>query len=227
MSTDLLLSSGYISFGRQTGFLRAVEEAGLDVGAVQGTSSGALCGAMWCAGHDAAAILAELTAQAPLFSLRPRVRFWRGAFGLDGMIRSLRDSLPATFEELDRPFAVGVMTPEGEHRLIRSGPLPEAVAASCAIPRLFRPVVIDGQPYQDGGFVKRVGLEAWRDWRPGQRAFIHRVAQSNTQAVPESLGDWPVVETPRSGARLWSFGDVERRYEEARELTHARLALGL
>lgn len=224
MKTDLLLSSGYVSFGRQTGFLRAVEDAGLEVEAVQGTSSGALCGSMWCAGHDAEAVFAEVTRRVPLWSVRPKLRVWDGLFSLSGMVRDLRRLLPPTFEELDRPFAVGVMTLSGQHRLLRSGPLPEAVAASCAIPRLFAPVRVEGVPLADGGFVKRVGLEAWQRWRPGRRAFIHRVAQSNTQAVPEDLSGWPVVESGRSGARLWSYGDVRARFEETRQLTTLAVA---
>ena len=36
------------------------------------------------------------------------------------------------------------MSKEGEYRLIDSGPLPEAVAASAAIPFIFNPVNIPG-----------------------------------------------------------------------------------
>ena len=63
---DLLLSSGFLAFGRQAGFLAAVEEVGLEVGAVQGTSSGALAGSLWAAGVPAAEIFVELTARSPL-----------------------------------------------------------------------------------------------------------------------------------------------------------------
>jgi len=41
-------------------------------------------------------------------------------------------------------LAVGVVSKEGEYRLIDSGPLPEAVAASAAIPFIFNPVNIPG-----------------------------------------------------------------------------------
>ena len=42
-------------------------------------------------------------------------------------------------------FAVGVVSKEGDYRLIDSGPLPEAVAASAAIPWIFNPVNIPGK----------------------------------------------------------------------------------
>lgn len=77
--------------------------------------------------------------------------------------------------------------------------LATAVAASCAIPGYFRPVVINGEAYVDGGvhsgtnadLVSRLGLgllivsspmsaspaalaESWRRWDLGARAFFHR-----------------------------------------------------
>ena len=41
-------------------------------------------------------------------------------------------------------FAVGVVSKDGQYRLIDSGALPEAVAASAAIPFVFEPVNIPG-----------------------------------------------------------------------------------
>jgi predicted acylesterase/phospholipase RssA len=41
-------------------------------------------------------------------------------------------------------FAVGVVCKDGRYRLIDSGPLPEAVAASAAIPFVFAPVHVPG-----------------------------------------------------------------------------------
>ena len=52
--------------------------------------------------------------------------------------------LPETFEELKRPFAVGVVGADGVHRVVSSGMLPAAVAASAAIPCIFTPVSIPG-----------------------------------------------------------------------------------
>ena len=43
---DLVLSSGFLAFARQAGFLEAVEQLGLAVDGVCGTSSGALAGAL-------------------------------------------------------------------------------------------------------------------------------------------------------------------------------------
>ena len=45
-------------------------------------------------------------------------------------------------------FAVGVVSKNGEYRLIDSGALPEAVAASAAIPFVFEPVDVPGQAFK-------------------------------------------------------------------------------
>lgn len=223
MSWDLLLSSGYLAFARQAGFLRAVEEAGLQVDAVVGTSSGALAGALWCAGLDATAVLAELTGRAPLWDLRPSPAPWEGLFTTQAAARRLARLVPERIEQLARPFAVGLMRADGGHHLLTSGPLVPALLASAAVPRLIRPVPVDGVPYRDGGFTDRLGTTAWRSWRPGRAGLAHLVDRSS--GAPEGeLEGLVVVRTPRSQARLWDLGPVQAQFAEARALTHAVLA---
>ena len=220
MTVDLLLSSGFLAFGRQAGFLQAVEERGLTVEAIVGTSSGALAGSLWAAGWSAQDLFQALTERLPLASVRPSATPWRGLLSMRAVIADLERRVPARFEDLERPFAVGVMTPDGGHRLIQSGPLAPAVAASCAIPRLFSPVPIDGVLCADGGFTDRIGARAWRAWRGERKAVVHMVDRSGGSDADPGVDGLVVVRTPRSFARLWDLGDVEARFEEARRLTH-------
>lgn len=213
--TDLVLSSGYLAFAAQAGFLAAVEDAGLEVGGVCGTSSGALAGALWVAGLPAERVLEELTSTRPLRRVLPSARPWRGLLSMGPVIRQLRSLLPATFEELPRPFAVGVCAGR-EHRLVRSGPLPEAVAASCAVPGLFAPVELDLGPCSDGGFRDRTALTAWRAARGEVPVLLHLVDRSAGAAVDDDLTGVHVVRSPRSGASLWSLGDVRARFDATR-----------
>lgn len=77
--------------------------------------------------------------------LRPNLQPWKGGvLSLDPTVERLRQLLPATFEELPIPLAVGVVDKTGKHSLVRSGPLPEAVAASAAIPMIFAAVDVPG-----------------------------------------------------------------------------------
>lgn len=218
---DLVLSSGFLAFARQAGFLKAIEECEVPVGGVVGTSSGALAGSLWLAGMDADALAVELSRDRPLARCTPHWRPWRGLFTMRGVIDRLSQLMPATFEDLGRPFGVGVMTPGGGHKLITTGPLPQAVAASMAIPRLFEPVVLDGVACADGAFVDRTAHVAWEAHRGGVDTIVHLVESSGKTNPVGPLGDRPVVRTPRSGAQLWSLGDFRGQLEEARQAAHA------
>lgn len=95
----------------------------------------------WCA-LQVASFLSE---QAPIQLLQPCFEPWRGGLlSLDGVVARLSELLPPTFEELQRDFAVGVVTADGEHVLVDQGPLPQAVAASAAIPFIFSSVDVPG-----------------------------------------------------------------------------------
>jgi len=218
---DLVLSSGFLAFSRHLGFLKAIENSNIKATAVCGTSSGALCASLWAAGMSADNAATLLSERRPSSYLRPRWAFWQGAFSTGPMVELLRQYLPGTFDELPLPFAVGVRNQAGQHELITSGDLPLAVAASCAVPGLFAPVEIAGQKYQDGGTVDRFGLEGWRDQRGERPTLLHCVERSLGKKNPIAFDDVVVVNTPRSGAKLWSLGDFDGQYEEAVSLTQA------
>jgi len=220
---DLVLSSGFLAFARHCGFLRAVEESGVAVDGICGTSSGALVGALWAAGIPAAQIAERLSSRRPFTLLQPTLTPWRGLFSLRRLIALLDDWLPPTFADLEHPLAVGVMSAQGRGSLLSAGSLPQAVAASCAVPYLFAPVEVDGTRYQDGGAVDRLGLEPWLQMRGGAQQLIHLVERSAgaDTSVPSAVS---VVKTPRSGAGFWSLGDFPAQLEEARQLTQEALA---
>lgn len=216
-SVDLVLSSGFLAFAHHAGFLQAVEDAGLSVGGVMGTSAGALTGALYAAGHSPAAVARELSAVPPIRYLRPAWP-WRGVASLAGVVDRLRDLLPPTFEDLPTEFCVGVVAADGRHVLLDSGPLPEAVAASAAIPGLFAPLAIAGAPhpgpFRDGGVVDRTGLRAWRARRASQAASAARRGVSPSPRLPplstSSTGRPPSPATMtwrgRGSGACWSCG---------------------
>ncbi len=216
MGVDLVLSSGFLAFAAQAGFLAAVEDLGLDVDGVCGTSSGALAGALWSAGMPAETLFEELCQRAPLSWVQPHLRVWQGLFRLDPVLRRLAADLPARFEELPHAFGAGVAA-GGHAHLLTSGPLVEAVAASCAVPWLFTPVVVDGRRFVDGGAVDRTMLTHWRAHRPGRTVVLHLLDPSHGASRPEDGAGDVVVRSPPSGAKLWSLGEARPRFEAARD----------
>ncbi len=220
---DLILSSGFLAFGRQCGFLDAVEDAvkegTFSVDGICGTSSGAMVGALWAAGWPAHRIADELGGAPPMRWMKMSWTPWRGLFGMDRVISHLGRLLPDRIEDLSVPFGVGVVGPDGKATLLTEGPLAAAVAASCAMPIVFAPVQLPGGPHHDGGAVDRIGLDAWRAWRGIRPTIVHLVQRS---AGPESAPlpeDVRVVHSERSRASFFSLGDLYGQLEETRAAT--------
>ena len=225
---DIVLSSGFLCFSRHCGFLDALQQSQLSVAAYVGTSSGALAASMAAAGADADAVAEELARTRPLASCRPSATPWRGAFSTRALRKRISRVLPATFEELGKPLGVGVYDREtGEPRLVTSGDLPRAVAASCAVPGLFAPVRLDdGALYLDGGAVDRTFLALHKAWRPERRAVCHLVKNDGVELVQRDgiIDGVYVVKTPRANAKLWGLGDFEGERKAAEELSKRSLA---
>jgi NTE family protein len=153
----LAMSSGFFGFFAHAGMLSALERHGLLPARVSGSSAGALIAGLWATGHRSERIEGELSA------LR-RTDFWDPSPGL-GLLRGrlLRQRLKALladdFESCSVPVAISVHDLLSHRpRTIRSGPLVQAVHASCALPIMFQPVWIGGRPYADGGITDRPGL---------------------------------------------------------------------
>lgn len=232
---DIVLSSGFLAFAAHCGFLKAVEDVGLPVAGVMGTSAGALVGSFFAAGYSADDIAEEFSRVAPIERICPSKEPWTGLLSFDPAILMLKELLPPTFEDLELEFGVGVVGGEGEHELVQEGPLAEAVAASAAVPLLFSPVAIPGagqNPYKDGGVACRVGLDLWRNRRKGlsnghhchhRSSVVHLIGRSSpfsgNDAVAEQRGPTSVkvVHSPKSGASLWDLSGFEDQYKESRE----------
>jgi len=216
---DIILSSGFLAFASHIGFLRAIEEEGSTVDAICGTSSGALVGALWAAGMSTKEIEQELFSRPPLVHLRPNLFFWKGIFSLHKLRARMSQLLPQKFSDLSRPMGIGVCTSDWKHHMITSGSLVDMVVASCSIPYLFAPTVVDGIAYCDGGAADRIGAKSWRSLRSNQSCMVHLVERSRGVNKEEGLDGCRIVRSPRSGASFWSFGDTNMRIERTRRNT--------
>jgi len=228
MIYDLVLSSGFLAFARHAGVLRAVSERGDEVTGICGTSSGALVGALWAAGCRGDALADRLSGQTPLSMMSGHWQIWKGLFTMDAVVSRLSEWLPDRIEDLPIPFGVGVMGPDGRSQVLTQGSLPLAVAASCAIPYIFSPVVIEGVLYRDGGVVDRTGLDSWRASRGDQEIVLHLVERTGGAETDMSTLDPHVrlIQTPRSHARFWNLGDFGGQLEHARQIALSSLSDG-
>jgi NTE family protein len=168
-SFALALGGGGARGLAQIAVLEAIDEMGVKPVAIAGTSIGALVGAAYAAGmsakdirrhvitvaHDPGEIWRRLIA-ARAGSLGD---LFAGAFGqatqLDAekfCAQFLPPEVPADFAALQIPLIVMATDLHGrQEAALSSGPLYPGLAASMALPGLFRPVVVDGRIMVDGG----------------------------------------------------------------------------
>ena len=139
------------------------------------------------------------------------------------LVLKMEQLLPSTFDGLERDFGVGLCTSDRQALIMREGPLPLAVAASCAMPYIFAPISIGAEKYCDGGAVDRIQAKGWRRHRGKQDMLVHIVNRSRGAKNEQGLDGLKIVRTPRSGASFVSLGDFHAQIEEARVLTHALL----
>jgi NTE family protein len=170
-TTAFVLGGGGLLGAAEVGMLQALTEAGIRPDLVLGSSVGALNGAAIAAGPtpEAVARLSELwtalgVADVFASSLFGQVRtLARSHTHLhpNTRLRSLiEEQAPGQLiEELAVPFqCVAVSIESARARWFDSGPVTDAVLASCAVPGLLPPVLIDGEHYLDGGLVDSLPL---------------------------------------------------------------------
>ena len=149
--------------------LEALDELGVRPQVIAGTSMGALVGALYAGGFSATAIRDH--ANALLKSRTALVKLvagkWPGAlsslwhpktlsmFNGETLFEILMpDGMARDFASLHVPYmAVATDFYSQEEVVLKDGPLIPAVAASCALPALVKPVTIKDRILIDGGFV--------------------------------------------------------------------------
>ncbi len=146
------LGGGGAKGAAHCGALQAMHEYGIDPDIVAGTSAGSIVGALHAAGVKPAEMCGLFMHMdfKDLLSLRmPKTGF----FDQTPLLNLLHRIIPAqTFADLSKPLLVAACNlDEGRTEIFDHGELAPRVMASCSIPVLFQPTVIDGMNYVDGG----------------------------------------------------------------------------
>ncbi len=156
-SIGIALGGGVVWGTAHIGVLEAIEEEGIKIDAIAGTSAGSLIAALYAFGINLKDIKssAEKLHMSDIFKLRlPRMGL-ASTEGLGKLIKSFIGD--AKIEDAKIPLvipAVNLIT--GKAYPFTRGPVAEAVMASSAIPGIFVPVRIDNQLYVDGSLLADV-----------------------------------------------------------------------
>ncbi|TDG37867.1 patatin [Pedobacter changchengzhani] len=160
MKVGIVLSGGGIRGIAHLGVLKAFSNLGITFSHISGTSAGAIAGAFFAAGIDPEEGL-------NIFLKTKLWRFIRPALGSLGLINIertanvLKDYFPNNLiENLKIPLTIAAVNfSEGRLVYFNQGPLIRAIQASSCIPGVFKPIMIDGQMYVDGGILNNFPVE--------------------------------------------------------------------
>jgi NTE family protein len=186
----LALGGGFARGIAHIGVLRVLEEAGIPIRAVTGTSVGALIGAAYCSGLSCDEL--DDVAHAVRFTTFARWTLSRYGFASnDRMVTFLARTLKVkTFEELQIPLGVAATDfNTGEGVVFHSGSITDAVRASCAYPGMFLPVEIRGRYLIDGMLSHPVPTRPLREMGAERVLAIHLKGTWATGGPPRHLFD--------------------------------------
>jgi NTE family protein len=156
----IVLSGGGARGFAHIGVLKALNENGIFPDVISSASAGSIVGVLYADGYTPDEIF-EIFVKLDIYKI---LSFYRPAFGLlkaDGLQRILQKQLRAqTFEELKLPLHICATNfTKATVHYFNAGQLMPAVMASCAIPMVLKPMLIDGDFYVDGGLMNNLPVE--------------------------------------------------------------------
>lgn len=176
----LVLGGGGAKGAAEVGVLKYIEQSGIPIDMIVGTSIGSIVGGLYSVGYNAEQLDNMFRSQEwiSLFSFKVKNKrerrdddiehkFHVGLLKGDSIVNmldrmmGLQDSLH--FDDLPIPFrCVAVDVNDFEEVVLESGNLPLSMRASMAIPLAFTPVVIDGRTLVDGGLMNNLPVDVAR-----------------------------------------------------------------
>jgi NTE family protein len=163
----LALGGGAAKGLAHIGVIRALEDAGIEISYIAGTSMGALVGGIYAATKDIR-FLENFFLGIQKKDVYPATRMIRKKNGeifkndlLDLLEEKIKD---VSIEECKIPFtAIATAVENGDEVILNKGDLRNAIQASTALPLIFPPATIEGRLLMDGGFVNPVPADVVRD----------------------------------------------------------------
>lgn len=161
----LALGGGAARGWAHIGVLRALDEAGIEVGMIAGTSIGALVGGCYLAGKlDELETFARSLTMRRIAGLLDLTIGGGGLFGGMRLTKRMQEHMEGlAIEDLSRPFvAVATELHSGHEVWIASGSLITGLRASYALPGIFEPVKCNNRTLVDGALVNPVPTSVCR-----------------------------------------------------------------
>jgi NTE family protein len=204
--TILVLGGGGMKGMAHVGVLKALQERGVHVDAIVGTSIGALIGTLYSAGMP----IDEMERRAVAIRKKDIIKINRRAFWFGGIKqmalfsgahyrRFLQRIIPVeSFSELNIPLRMNsVVLETGEHWWFgdmvggEAIPVAEAVYASCALPMYFPPLAWQGRHYMDGAIRAIMGVNEAVRW--GADRIILSDVRADFGPIADDWREWGMI----------------------------------
>jgi NTE family protein len=175
------------------GVIKALESQGIFPNLVVGTSAGSVIAALYASGYRGTE-LQKIAMSLDEAAITDWALPFSGRFG--GMIKG--DALQAmvnrlvknqTIENMPMPLGiVGTDLQTGNGILFQRGDTGQAVRASCSIPGIFQPTIIQGREYVDGGLVSPVPVRYAKQMGADIVIAVNISTEPSSQDSSGSLG---------------------------------------
>uniref|UniRef100_UPI00404726E6 patatin-like phospholipase family protein n=1 Tax=Roseivirga sp. TaxID=1964215 RepID=UPI00404726E6 len=231
MKTGIALSGGGARGFAHLGVLQAMDEMGIEIDEISGTSAGSIAASFYASGYSPKEAL-DAIANTNLFKI-----IWP-AFSLSGLISMSKSEevfrkffADDTFSKTKIPLRIiATNLNEGKKHEFSEGPLVKAMMASSCIPFIFDPVKIDEISYVDGGIVNNLPSESLRescdivigvnvapivkeDDLGGPKKMIERISMVSINAnVEKSMGNCDLIIEPKELRKYGTF-DMKKAQE--------------
>lgn len=230
----LALGGGAARGWAHIGVLRALDEAGVKIGMIAGTSIGALVGGCYLAGKlDELEEFARSLTMRRIAGLLDLTIGGGGLFGGMRLTKRMQEHLVGlNIEDLEHPFiAVATELKTGHEVWVHKGDLITALRSSYALPGIFEPVRCNGRTLIDGALVNPVPVSVCRAYEQtlvvavnlnydifGRSAVVKHAAGSASPS-PEVAGKVPADPSSRvglPGVMVQAFNIIQDRISRSR-----------
>ncbi len=140
------------------GVLKALEELGVEISFISGTSAGSVIGAFYGGGYSVEQMEA-IAKNLRVKDVRDSKFIWKpsSSENIEKLIKKSFNKENVTFDDLKIPLSVVcVDMKSGKEMIFSSGDLAKIVAGSCSVPGVFKPVVYGDYHLVDGGLSNNV-----------------------------------------------------------------------
>lgn len=160
LKIGLVLSGGGVRGMAHLGVLKALDELGVEISAISGTSAGAIVGAFYSAGYKPEEIL-NIAKTQKFFGFSNLLFGKAGLFNMQAFESVYKNYFPHnSIEKLNIPMTITATDiVKGEIHYFSKGDLSKALLASSCVPLVFEPVKIENTIMMDGGILNNFPVE--------------------------------------------------------------------